>query len=139
MHGLENLKNKKESQSSFFYGLLFVCFTSHTSHGVDICGLAGNIMKPQKQTTKKRLHAVLQHPLPSSVGDVAYMGRRWNTIKIIFFLAREDSTMPIFVFISSLYFYNIIIQKFIFLFRKLLYNSVEGYQLFRGRNAHRSV
>jgi hypothetical protein len=94
---------KKESQSLFLYGLLFICFTSHTSHGVVICGLAGNIRKPQKQTVQKRLRAVLQHPLPRSVGEVAYKGRRWNTIKIIC-LAREDSTMSIFVFISSLYF-----------------------------------
>jgi hypothetical protein len=84
----------------------FICFASHTSHGVAICGLAGNIIKPQKQTAKKRLHAVLQHPLPRSVGEVAYTGRRWNTIKLIF-LAREDSTMTIIVFISPIYFYNI--------------------------------
>ena len=66
-----------------------------TSHGVAICGLARNIIKPQKQTAKKRLQAVLQHPLPRSVGEVAYKGRRWYMIKIIF-RAREDSTMPIF-------------------------------------------
>jgi hypothetical protein len=101
-------QRNKESQSLFLYGLLFICFTSYTSHGVAIWGLAGNIIKPQKQTAKKRLHAFLQHPLPRSVGEVAYTGRRWNTITIIF-RAREDSNMTIFVLISSLYFYNTII------------------------------
>ena len=82
-------QQNKETQSLFLYGLLSICFTSHTSHGVSICGLAGNIIKPQKQTAKKRLHVVLQHPLTRSVGEVAYTGRRWNTIKLILFLPEK--------------------------------------------------
>lgn len=107
LNTIEPKQRNKESQSLFLYGLLCVCFTSHAPHGVAMCGVAGNNIKPQKQTAKNRLQAVLQHPLPRSDGEVAYTRRRWNTNKIIF-LARKGLTIPIFVFISSSHFYNVI-------------------------------
>jgi hypothetical protein len=67
----------KISQYSFTV-FLFICSISHTSHGVALYGVAGNVIKPQKQTAKEPLHTLLQFPLPSSVGEVAYTGRRWN-------------------------------------------------------------